>query len=162
MVFTSPFFYLSSKKRFPTKPFVPVLKPNNCYVVCSVSRKITTPLLKYWYNNAFMPKVRRGNKNAFFMYYVTTILSNTASFDVEDVQINPMYILANSTSINKPLDLMCFCLLKVFVKFFQDNMLVKDLNISFMTRNNVIKFQSLAHKSVCISLVHPYIQVSIY
>lgn len=54
---------------------------------------------------------------------------------------------------------MCFLPYKVFVKLNQDYILVNELDVSLMTRNNVIKFQLLAYHQFASVKFIPNVQV---
>ena len=142
-----PILFLCLQERngqFPNNPREHIVQYNNIYLKCSSSGKLVKDLIKGWFEDVFFPEVNRiSSKSAMLLHDAWPGFKNLGI--KEGLVIDLKVIPPKTTGMIQPLDVFFFRPWKVFVRYISDHIVLMDINVSLLQRNNIIKLQSLVH-----------------
>lgn len=121
-----------------------LFKAENVLIFASNSGKLTSALVKTWFQEVFLPSSSdksvllldswSGQNSKLF----ESFLKSEKSIQIENIP-------AGTTGMIQPLDVFFFRTWKNFIRYFSDTVVLYNHDINLHHRNNIIKLQSLIH-----------------
>lgn len=122
-----------------------LFKAENVLVYASKSGKLTSALVKTWFQEVFFPL--SSSKSVLLLDswsgQNSKIFESLSPESGKPIQIET--IPAGTTGMIQPLDVFFFRPWKNFIRYFSDTIVLYNYDINLHHRNNIIKLQSLIH-----------------